>query len=127
MSNNKISDQGLKNLTVFLGAISSIRKLRLILDNCELTEKGCLYIGRLISQLPTLTDLELSLRYNEIKLKGIQCICQGLLTTKKVKKLKLILEATKIGDYAANYLASCLLKIRGLSAVDLNMENCELG
>ena len=40
--------------------------------------------------------------------------------------MKLILEATKIGDYAANYLGSCLLKIRGLSYVDLNMENCEL-
>lgn len=54
-------------------------------------------------------------------LKGVQCICTGLLSTKKLKKLKLIFEDTKIGDYAANYLATCLLKIRTLASVDLNM------
>lgn len=36
------------------------------------------------------------------------------------------LEGTYIGDYAANYLASCLLKIRTLTSVDMNMENCNL-
>ena len=60
-------------------------------------------------------------------LKGVQCICTGLLSTKKLKKLKLVFESTKIGDYAANYLATCLLKIRTLMSVDLNMENCDLG
>lgn len=60
-------------------------------------------------------------------LKGVQCICTGLLSTKKLKKLKLIFEDTKIGDYAANYLATCLLKIRTLASVDLNMQNCDLG
>jgi|JI10StandDraft_1071094.scaffolds.fasta_scaffold50044_1 hypothetical protein len=54
-------------------------------------------------------------------LKGVQCICTGLLSTKKLKKLKLILDSTKIGDYSANYLATCLLKIRTLTSVDLNM------
>jgi hypothetical protein len=54
-------------------------------------------------------------------LKGVQCICTGLLSTKKLKRLKLILDSTKIGDYAANYLATCLLKIRTLTNVDLNM------
>jgi hypothetical protein len=41
-----------------------------------------------------------------------------------VEKLKINLEGTRIGDYAANYLASCLLKLRSLSSVDLNLENC---
>lgn len=40
--------------------------------------------------------------------------------------MKLNFEGTKIGDYAANYLASCLLKLRNLHSVDLNLENCEL-
>ena len=57
---------------------------------------------------------------------GVQCICAGLIQVKKVKKLKLNLEGTRIGDFAANYLASCLLKLRSLSSVDLNLENCEL-
>jgi hypothetical protein len=57
----------------------------------------------------------------------VQCICAGLTCVKKVKKLKLNLEGTRVGDYAANYLASCLLKLRSLAAVDLNLENCELG
>jgi hypothetical protein len=51
----------------------------------------------------------------------VQCICTGLLSSKKLKRLKLILDSTKIGDYAANYLATCLLKIRTLTNVDLNM------
>ena len=57
---------------------------------------------------------------------GVQCICAGLISVKKVEKLKLNFEGTKIGDHAANYLASCLLKLRSLSSVDLNLENCEL-
>lgn len=59
-------------------------------------------------------------------LKGVQCICTGLISTKKLKKLRIIFDSTKIGDYAANYLATCLLKIRTLTNVDLNMENCDL-
>lgn len=41
--------------------------------------------------------------------------------TKRIRRLKIDLTGTKIGDYAANYLAGCLLKIRSLSSVDLNM------
>lgn len=126
-SNNRLGDLGLKSITGAFMVLANIKKLRLLLDGCSATEKGCIYVGRLLSNLHSLSDLELSLRYNEIELKGVQYICQGLLTTKKIKRLKLVLEGTRIGNNAANYLSSYLLKLRGLSFVDLNMENCELG
>ena len=39
----------------------------------------------------------------------------------------MILEGTLVGDIAANELGKCLLKIRSLANVELNMENCDLG
>ena len=100
--------------------------LRLILDGCGLSYIGCLHIGRLISQQVQLPELELSLRYNLIEFKGIQCLCSGLIEMKKIKRLKLVLDGTLVGDIAANLLGKCLLKIRTLSNVELNMENCNL-
>jgi hypothetical protein len=61
-----------------------------------------------------------------VKFEGVQFICAGLIQVKRIRKLKLNLEGTLVGDYAANYLASCLLKLRNLSSVDLNLENCDL-
>ena len=61
-----------------------------------------------------------------MKFDGVQYICAGLIQIKRVKKLRLNLEGTLIGDYSANYLATCLLKLRYLSFVDLNLENCDL-
>lgn len=78
-------------------------------------------MGRFISQEPKLEEIDLSIRYNDIKFDGIQYICAGLIQVKKIKKLKLNLEGTLIGDYAANYLASCFLKVRYLMSVDLNL------
>ena len=63
-----------------------------MLDFTNFTEKGCIYIGRMISQLDKLTHFEISLKENDIKLKGIQYICQGLLSCKKIKKLKIVLD-----------------------------------
>lgn len=51
----------------------------------------------------------------------MEYICAGLIKTKRLKKLRLIMEGTQIGDYSANYLAKCLLKIRTLTSVDLNL------
>ncbi len=101
--------------------VKSISKIRLVFDTCSLTEKGCLYIGRLISQEPKLEEIDLSIRYNDVKFEGVQYICAGLIQIKKIKKLKLNFEGTLIGDYSANYLASCLLKLRSLHSVDLNL------
>lgn len=61
-----------------------------------------------------------------MKFEGVQFICAGLIQVKRIRKLRLNLEGTLVGDYAANYLASCLLKLRNLSSVDLNLENCDL-
>lgn len=102
LSNNAITDSGIKFLTRAIIEFKEIHHLRLILDGCKITEKGSLYIGRLISLQPMLSTLELSLKYNLIELKGMQCICTGLLQTKKLKKIKLILEGTLVGDIAAN-------------------------
>ena len=53
-SNNKLSDFAFKYLCNSVLNIKSISKLRLVFDTCSLTEKGCHYIGRLISQEPKL-------------------------------------------------------------------------
>lgn len=90
VSNNKIGDLGVKSLSIGLIGQASIEKLKLSLDGVDVSEKGCHYLGRLISQLPHLTELDLNIRYNNIMLKGVQCICTGLLSTKKLKKLKLV-------------------------------------
>lgn len=45
---------------------------------------------------------------------------------KRIKKLKICCEATNIGDESANYLAMCLLKMRHLVSVELNLDNCDL-
>jgi hypothetical protein len=47
LSNNKLSDLAIKYLTKSL--IKSLVKIRLMIDSCGITEKGCRYIGRLIS------------------------------------------------------------------------------
>ena len=125
-SNNKLTDFAFKNLCNSVSNVKSIRKIRLVFDTCCLTEKGCLYLGRLISQEPNLEEIDLSIRENDVKFDGIQYICAGLIQIKRVKKLRLNLEGTLIGDYSANYLATCLLKLRNLSFVDLNLENCDL-
>lgn len=70
--------------------------------------------------------MDLSIRYNDVKFEGVQYICAGLIKGKKIKKLKISLENTKVGDYSANYLAGCLLRLRNLTNVDLNLENCDL-
>lgn len=126
LSHNKIEDVGVKQLTKLIGELKQLTNLRLIFDSCGVSEKGCLYIGRLLSQNQDIVELEISLKENLIELKGIQCLCSGLVYIKKLRRLMLDLEGTYIGDYAANYLASCLLKIRTLTSVDMNMENCNL-
>ena len=80
----------MKSLSIGLIGQALIEKLKLSLDGVDVSEKGCHYLGRLISQLPHLTELDLNIRYNNIMLKGVQCICTGLLSTKKLKKLKLV-------------------------------------
>lgn len=55
LSNNKIGDLGIKSLCVGLIGLASIQRLKLLLDGVEVTEKGCHYLGRLISQLPHLS------------------------------------------------------------------------
>lgn len=54
LSNNKIGDIGTKTLAVALIDLTNLTKLKLILDGIDVTEKGCHYIGRLISKLPNL-------------------------------------------------------------------------
>lgn len=88
-SNNKLSDFAFKYLCTSVLLVKNISKLRLVFDTCSLTEKGCLYLGRLISQEPKLEELDLSIRYNDVKFEGIQYICAGLIQVKKVSKLKL--------------------------------------
>ena len=66
-----------------------MHQVRFVFDNCMLTEKGCLYIGRFLSQQPSLEDIDISIRYNDVKFDGIQYICAGLIQIKKIKKLKL--------------------------------------
>ena len=73
-----------------------------------------------------LDDLEISLRHNDVKLEGIQYICAGILKVKRIRKIKICCESTNIGDESANYLAMCLLKMRHLTNVDLNLDNCNL-
>ena len=68
----------------------------------------------------------MSLKHDNIKLAGIQYICAGLLKVKRIRKLKICFEATNIGDESANYLAMCLLKMRHLTNVELNLDNCNL-
>jgi len=74
-----------------------------------------------MSQQPLVEEIDISLRSNDVKFDGIQYICAGLIQIKKIKKLKINLEGTLIGDYSANYLASCLLRLRNLNLVDLNL------
>lgn len=45
---------------------------------------------------------------------------------KRIRKLKICFEATNIGNESANYLAMCLLKMRHLTNVELNLDNCNL-
>jgi hypothetical protein len=54
LSNNKIGDTAVKQLAKSILIIKKIKKLRLALDSTLLTEKGSLYIGRLISEEPLL-------------------------------------------------------------------------
>ena len=54
LSNNKLSDFAFKYLCNSVLNLKTINKLRLAFDTCSLTEKGCHYIGRLISQEPKL-------------------------------------------------------------------------
>lgn len=89
LSNNKLSDFAFKYLCNSVLNLKSITRLRLVLDTCSFTEKGCHYLGRLISQEPKLEELDLSIRYNDINFDGVQCICAGLIKIKKVKRLKL--------------------------------------
>lgn len=89
ISNNKLTDFAFKYLCNSLITIKKIHQIRLVFDNCMLTEKGCLYIGRLLSQQPTLEEIDLSLRYNDVKFDGIQYVCAGLIQIKKIKRLKL--------------------------------------
>jgi hypothetical protein len=51
LSNNKIGDLGMKSLSVGLIGLTNVTKLKLYLDGIDVTEKGCHYLGRLISQL----------------------------------------------------------------------------
>jgi hypothetical protein len=53
-SNNRLSDFAFKYLCNSVLLLKSLRQIRLVLDTCSLTEKGCLYLGRLISQEPRL-------------------------------------------------------------------------
>lgn len=57
VSNNKLGDIGTKTLAVGLIDLGNLTKLKLVLDGVEVTEKGCHYIGRLISKLPNLIEL----------------------------------------------------------------------
>jgi hypothetical protein len=54
LSNNKLSDFAFKYLCNSVLTLKAITKLRLVLDTCSLSEKGCHYVGRLISQEPRL-------------------------------------------------------------------------
>lgn len=54
LSNNKLSDFAFKYLCNSVLVLKSITKLRLVFDTCSLTEKGCHYLGRLISQEPNI-------------------------------------------------------------------------
>lgn len=54
LSNNRLSDFSFKYLCNSLLSLKTMVRLRLVLDTCSLTEKGCHYIGRLISQEPRL-------------------------------------------------------------------------
>lgn len=54
LSNNKLSDFAFKYLCNSVLNLKSITRLRLVLDTCSFTEKGCHYLGRLISQEPKL-------------------------------------------------------------------------
>lgn len=49
-SNNRLSDFAFKYLCNSVLLLKSLRQIRLVFDTCSLTEKGCLYLGRLISQ-----------------------------------------------------------------------------
>lgn len=49
-SNNKLTDFAFKYLCTSVLLVKSLIKIRLVFDTCSLTEKGCLYIGRLLSQ-----------------------------------------------------------------------------
>ncbi len=55
ISNNpNFNDGAIRLLSKSLLMIKGISKLRLLLDSLDLTEKGCLYLGRLISEEPSL-------------------------------------------------------------------------
>lgn len=62
-----------------------------------------------------------------MSIESIKFLCVGLNSLERLKKLKLVFEGTRIGDEAALLIAKCLLKIKTLTGVDLNMENCDLG
>ena len=83
-SNNNLSDFAFKYLCNSVLNLKCITKLRLIFDTCSLTEKGCHYLGRLISQEPRLQEVDLSIRYNDVRFDGVQCICAGLICVKKI-------------------------------------------
>lgn len=55
LSNNKIADLGIKAISVALIGLANLQRLKLFLDSVDVTEKGCHYLGRLISQLAHLS------------------------------------------------------------------------
>ena len=71
LSHNKLEDTGVKYMSKAILEIKTLRKLRVAYDWCLVTAKGCLYVGRMISELPELRDLELSLKHNEITHEGV--------------------------------------------------------